>query len=66
MRAPPPYECKKEITFTVIKDGIEREITVPADRAEQTMPVYGFHFALMSGGGGKIRMGILTPSDAND
>ena len=56
MRAPPPFVATKPIVFTVIKDGIEREITVSADRAEQTMPVYGFHFALMSGGGGKIRI----------
>ena len=56
MRAPPPYVCKAPITFTVIKGGVEREITVSADRAEELMPVYGFHFALMSGGGGEVRI----------
>ena len=30
--------------------GKEGEITVPADRAEEYMPIYGFSFALMSGG----------------
>lgn len=51
MKAPPPFVATKPITFHVVKDGARREVTVPPERAEEFMPVYGFSFALMSGAG---------------
>ena len=53
----PPFVVTKPIVFTVTKNGTERTVTVPAERAEQTMPEpFPFHFALMAGGGGQIRI----------
>jgi hypothetical protein len=52
----PPFKCTKPIVFTVVKNGERREVTIPAERAEEFMPIYGFAFSLMSGGGGEIRI----------
>lgn len=53
----PPYVCKTDIVLTLIKDGIEREITIPAERADQYMAQpFPMIPALFSGGGGKIRI----------
>jgi hypothetical protein len=47
-----PFQATKPIVFTVVKNGERREVTIPADKAEEFMPEpFPFAFALMSGGG---------------
>lgn len=56
-RVAPPFECKAPIVLTLIKDGVEREVTIPAERADQYMPQpFPMIPALFSGGGGRIRI----------
>lgn len=51
-----PYVCTKPIVFEVVKDGQSRTVTIDPKHADSPMPIYGFPFALMAGGGGRIKI----------